>query len=400
MVYLVIFVLFLSNFAALEAKTPLVIVPGDGGSRLQARMNKPSVPHFWCEKTSSSWFDLWLSVESLLPKAIDCWADNIKLVYNESSQKMGDSPGVEVQAPYFGTTKGVSYLDPSLYHPGEYFADMVSALESIGLEDGVSLRAAPFDFRYAPNSAQEYFTNLQTLIEDTYTKNNKTRVVLLSHSLGCPYTHYFLSKMSQDWKDTHIKVWVTVAGAWAGTAKLMRIYASGTNLGLPDVILEPLNLRPVLRTYESTAFLMPSKDFWAEEEVIIQTSNQNYSLGNLEKFFLDIQYPDAINISKQVPPVWIDEPPNVPLYCLYGTGVPTPEQFVYGTDEFPDTFPKTLFGDGDGTVNIRSLKACHSFVGKQKQPVVIKSFSNAEHMGIIGDTRLIEYVKNLISSMD
>lgn len=92
-------------------------------------------------------------------------------------------------------------------------------------------------------------------------------MVLLSHSLGCPYTHYFLSKMSQHWKDTHIKVWVTVAGAWAGTAKLMRIYASGTNLGLPDVILEPLNLRPVLRTYESTAFLMPSKDFWAAEEV-------------------------------------------------------------------------------------------------------------------------------------
>ena len=139
--------------------------------------------------------------------------------------------------------------------------------------------------------------------------------------------------------------------------------------------------------------------FVSSFQVIIQTTNQNYSIGNLEKFFLDIQYPDAINISKQVPPVWIADPPNVTLYCIYGTNVSTPEKFVYGTDEFPDTFPKTLFGDGDGTVNIRSLQACHSFVGKQKQPVVIKSFSNAEHMGIIGDERLIEYVKNLISSM-
>ena len=67
----------------------------------------------------------------------------------------------------------------------------------------------------------------------------------------------------------HIKVWITVAGAWAGAAKLMRIYASGTNLaiGFPDVILELLNLRPVLRTYESTAFLMPSQHFWSAEEV-------------------------------------------------------------------------------------------------------------------------------------
>jgi len=64
---------------------------------------------------------------------------------------MDNSPGVEVQVPYFGTTKGVSYLDPSLYHPGEYFAEMVLALESIGLKDGLSIRAAPFDFRYAPS---------------------------------------------------------------------------------------------------------------------------------------------------------------------------------------------------------------------------------------------------------
>lgn len=65
-IYLIIFVLFVGNFALLEAKTPLVIVPGDGGSQLQARINKSSTPHFWCEKTSSSWFDLWLSVDHLL----------------------------------------------------------------------------------------------------------------------------------------------------------------------------------------------------------------------------------------------------------------------------------------------------------------------------------------------
>ena len=64
---------------------------------------------------------------------------------------MGNSPGVDIQVPHFGTTKGVSYLDPSLYHPGEYFADMVEALLKLGLVDGVSLRAAPYDFRYAPS---------------------------------------------------------------------------------------------------------------------------------------------------------------------------------------------------------------------------------------------------------
>lgn len=74
-----------------------------------------------------------------------------RLAFNHSSNKMGNAPGVEVRVPYFGTTQGVSYLDPSLYHPGEYFADMVDDLEKFGLQEGVSIRAAPFDFRYAPS---------------------------------------------------------------------------------------------------------------------------------------------------------------------------------------------------------------------------------------------------------
>ena len=133
--------------------------------------------------------------------------------------------------------------------------------------------------------------------------------------------------------------------------------------------------------------------------MLVQAAQTNYSLGNLDQFFHDIQYPDALHIAKQVPPIWIDSPPNVELYCLYGTDVPTPEKFHYDKGEFPDTFPKTEFGDGDGTVNRRSLTACHSFVGKQKQAVVVKSFSKADHMGIIGDPRVIEFVKNVVISM-
>jgi hypothetical protein len=34
----------------LAAMSPVIIVPGDGGSQLEARANKPSVPHFFCQK--------------------------------------------------------------------------------------------------------------------------------------------------------------------------------------------------------------------------------------------------------------------------------------------------------------------------------------------------------------
>lgn len=46
------------------------------------------------------------------------------------------------------------------------------------------------------------------------------------------------------------------------------------------------------------------------------------------------------------------------MYCLYGIGVLIFEKFVYGVDEFFDIFFKILFGDGDGIVNICSLKVC------------------------------------------
>ena len=109
--------------------------------------------------------------------------------------------------------------------------------------------------------------NLKALIEETYFNNSKTPVLLISHSLGCPYTRFFLSQQSQNWKDIHLRAWVTVSGAWAGSAKIFRIYASGSDLGFPNFVVNPLKLRHLLRTYESSAFLMPSGAFWSKEEV-------------------------------------------------------------------------------------------------------------------------------------
>ena len=54
------------------------LVPGDGGSRIEARLNKTWVPHYFCYK-KSDWFELWLNVHYLAPEAIDCWADNMRL---------------------------------------------------------------------------------------------------------------------------------------------------------------------------------------------------------------------------------------------------------------------------------------------------------------------------------
>ena len=61
---------------------------------------------------------------------------------------MSNAPGVETRIPGFGVTDTIEYLDTD--HLIKYFAPVVDALVSWGYERGVSVRAAPYDFRYAP----------------------------------------------------------------------------------------------------------------------------------------------------------------------------------------------------------------------------------------------------------
>lgn len=48
-------------------------VPGDGGSQIEAKLNKTKVVHYLCEKVSTEYFNLWLNLELLVPVIIDCW---------------------------------------------------------------------------------------------------------------------------------------------------------------------------------------------------------------------------------------------------------------------------------------------------------------------------------------
>lgn len=96
------------------AANPVVLVPGDGGSHIEANLTgKPSVVHYVCDKYTKDYFDMWLNLELFVPLVIDCWADNMRLVFNESKKLSENAPGVDVRFPDFGGTSSVEWLDPS-----------------------------------------------------------------------------------------------------------------------------------------------------------------------------------------------------------------------------------------------------------------------------------------------
>ncbi|KAF6165220.1 hypothetical protein GIB67_030402 [Kingdonia uniflora] len=100
-----------------EAKTdihPLILVPGSGGNQLEARLikhYKPSNPI--CKLQSHSrWFRLWFDLSVLIPPLTECFAHRMTLYYDPDKDDYENAPGVETRVPYFGSTRGLRYLNP------------------------------------------------------------------------------------------------------------------------------------------------------------------------------------------------------------------------------------------------------------------------------------------------
>lgn len=129
---------------------PVILIPGDGGSQVEAKVNKTNVVHYICEKTSD-YFNIWLNMELLVPVVIDCWIDNIKLVYDNVTRTTRNADGVETRIPGFGSSETVEWLDPSHASTGAYFSYIANTLASHGHVRNTTVRGAPYDFRKAPS---------------------------------------------------------------------------------------------------------------------------------------------------------------------------------------------------------------------------------------------------------
>lgn len=395
---------FASSASSDPPKYPVILVPGDGGCQIEARLNKTTSPHWYCYK-QSDWYTLWLS--GLQLELVECMVDNMRLLYDNVSHVTHNTPGVEIRVPGFGDTPTVEWLDP--FHPifsskFSYFNYLVEFLvKNLSYTRNIDVRGAPYDFRKTPNEMHEYIKRLVALVENTSLMNGGNRVVLISHSMGCLYALYMLNRQSQAWKDRYIKTVVTLAGPWGGSVKALRLMASGDSLGQSSRIIKPLQVRPLQRSIPSTVFLMPYDTFWADEEILVYGPSTNYTVKDYKKFFDDIEFPDGFlmredteNLIKKL------DPPGVEVHCLYGTNVKTPGAFWYtghrsgGKSQWYDAQPNVIYDDGDGSVNLRSLMACERWANLQKQNVILKGFSGAEHLQMLKRPDIRLYIRDVL----
>ncbi|GAV07440.1 hypothetical protein RvY_17273-2 [Ramazzottius varieornatus] len=90
--------------------TPLIVIPGDGGSQLEAWLNKPGVVNSLCPSKTNGWSRVWVDFAILVPTLTDCWIDNLRLYYNDATRKSENAPGVQIRVPGFGDTDTIEYL--------------------------------------------------------------------------------------------------------------------------------------------------------------------------------------------------------------------------------------------------------------------------------------------------
>ncbi|KAM3957550.1 lysosomal phospholipase A and acyltransferase [Aphomia sociella] len=377
--------------------SPVILIPGDGGSRLEAKLNRSSVVHYICTKTSD-YFNVWLNLELLVPVVIDCWVDNTRLEYDNVTRLTRNPPGVDIKIPGWGNPDPVEWIDPSHQSSGAYFNSISDALVKIGYVRNVSIRGAPYDFRKAPNENADFFVKLKTLVEETYTMNNKTAVTLLVHSMGGSMALHFLRLQTQSWKDQYIKRLVSLATPWGGSMKAVKVFAIGDDLG--SLVLRESVMRTQEITCPSLAWLMPSPLLWKPNEVLVQTDKFNYTINDFEKWFADMELPFAWEMFKDTQKYKSDfTAPGVEVHCLYGYNISTVERLVYKPGSWLDGYPTLAMGAGDGTVNLRSLSACQYWRKRRgggslngNKPVKAIPLPNAEHLRILHDPRVIDYV--------
>eukprot|EP00438_Fugacium_kawagutii_P017967 Skav216375 [mRNA] locus=scaffold3826:12393:14801:+ [translate_table: standard] len=356
-----------------SANLPLIIVPGLTGSGLEVKEHGAPMPHSICRTdTKGKWMKVWVSPVQVLPEEIDCLLTRLTLTYDPVSDTYSNLNNVELRA--------------------------------LGYKLGKDVFIAPYDWRLAgdahakrQNGVGGYYSELQLLIEDAVKAAGKPAVVL-SHSLGCPTILYFFHKfVSEEWKAQHIHGWVALSSPWMGGANLVESYLGGWTLGLPTWLIPHDYVRPVQVNASSGVMISPHPKAFGDMP-IVQTPSRNYTAADVPELVRVIgkstwgNQTGALFDKLQGPYAELQSTPSkIQLHNWYSTGIKTGESFIFDSDlhdGFDKVASKTIWGDGDGLVNLLSLKQVEEVWPKDPQTST-KVFPNCTHFGILSDARML-----------
>ena len=229
-----------------------------------------------------------------------------------------------------------------------------------------------------------------------YQDNGNTKVTLVVISMGGPVSLYFLTQVvNQEWKDTYIHSYISLAAAWSGASGVSRVLTPPADsiFILRPIQASPQDILSLTRTFPSSYFLLP-RAFAFSDAILVSTPTKNYTASDYEQLFMDAGYPQGYT---QIHENKINFPaPNVPTYCFYGLGFPTQLTDVYD-DGFPGTQPTILYGEGDGLVNKQSLEVCSRWTNSG-YPFNRTVFPGLDHFTIMMDEAVFQAIGRVVGA--
>eukprot|EP01125_Pyxidicula_operculata_P021779 TRINITY_DN8631_c0_g1_i1.p1 TRINITY_DN8631_c0_g1~~TRINITY_DN8631_c0_g1_i1.p1 ORF type:complete len:497 (-),score=122.32 TRINITY_DN8631_c0_g1_i1:43-1533(-) len=381
--------------------SPVVLLPGLGGSAIEASISKDKAPHWWCWSEWEEWFRVWLPINELINQ--DCWFDNLQVLYDAGNDTYANYPGVTTRVKDFGGLSGIDYLDYWFGYPlsfTSYYSSLIASLKSVGYVEGTNLFGAPFDWRFPSTKLNSFYHDIAALIEKAYTTNGNKKVTVVAHSMGCPTVLAFLKGQDQAWKDKYIASFVPIAGPWAGSAQALKTVISGDNFGIEVLGYNLLSLQDVSRLAKQSGGiveLIPHPRYYKSDTVFVRHQGVSYTANDFDKLFNDIGSPITTTIHQRTEVADEELPaPSVPTHCLYGFGLETELQFNYVNGWTND--PEISYdSQGDGVVPLASLQGCKEWEGKQSQPITIKEFNLRGHNDILEDQEVFDYIINILT---
>jgi hypothetical protein len=147
---------------------------------------------------------------------------------------------------------------------------------------GGNLFGAPYDFRtiMLTNHMERYFVRLQELIEQA-TQQNRNKVVVVAHSIGCLLMYIFLvDYVSHEWKCKHIDSFISVGGPYGGSSLSLKTLISG----LPKLSIFKERYFNVIQYSTGILLALPNVLGYQHEEPILSDvlHGKDY---NLETYF-------------------------------------------------------------------------------------------------------------------
>lgn len=235
------------------------------------------------------------------------------------------------------------------------------------------------------------------MIESMYVQSaSKERIVLVAHSAGGLFTLYFLNQQTQNWKNKYIESIISLGTPWAGSSIVFEAFTSGFNFNVP--VLLPRAARNQQRTSETNMLLLPKTPGFDEHKIFVTTPTKKYSLHNVNELFHDVGYKDGSDkLMRFKGNDYQSMSPGVNMHCWYGTGIKTPDSYIYDDEKnFPDVDPvEVVMVDGDETVQITSLQFCKQW--KNVTDVFdIKEYPGQTHNGLLFHKPMLEDLKKIV----